>query len=209
MIPVVIRSSRTTGGEIWQNFSHNYRARPDSVPGNLGFEDSGRRSRFRKTSNPWRLLMLKSLESRVFPLVSSFPKPHCTNFQSIEIPRRTSFRISAISLAILILGFAVKPIASHAVLMESLPAAKSSHMGPDITIRLRFNVRIDANRSILTLIRADGSSQKLQASKSPEPNLLTAIATGLPAGDYRIHWQVLAPNGHITSGEIPFSVSGR
>jgi methionine-rich copper-binding protein CopC len=27
-------------------------------------------------------------------------------------------------------------------------------------------------------------------------------------GEYRLRWQVLASDGHITRGEIPFAVSG-
>jgi hypothetical protein len=58
------------------------------------------------------------------------------------------------------------------------------------------------------MIRKDGSNWKLQTLKGSEANTLTAKAAGLQAGDYRIRWQVLAPDGHITSGEIPFSVGG-
>jgi methionine-rich copper-binding protein CopC len=111
-------------------------------------------------------------------------------------------------MAILILGSTSRPAAAHAVLVESTPAAKSTTSGPSIVIRLRFNARIDAGRSIIILIRKDGFSTKLQTIKQPEPNTLTATATGMQAGDYSIRWQVLAPDGHITSGEIPFSVGG-
>jgi hypothetical protein len=98
-------------------------------------------------------------------------------------------------------------MAAHAVLVESTPAAKSTSAGPDIAIRLRFNVRIDAGRSIITLIRKDGSGTKLQTVKQSAANVLAATGVGLPAGEYRIRWQVLASDGHITSGEIPFSVA--
>jgi len=30
---------------------------------------------------------------------------------------------------------------------------------------------------------------------------------GLAAGAYRLRWQVLASDGHITRGEIPFTVT--
>jgi methionine-rich copper-binding protein CopC len=130
------------------------------------------------------------------------------NFQSIELSGRTAPRLAHLFLAILILGSTPRPAAAHAVLVESTPAAKSTTSGPSIVIRLRFNARIDAGRSIIILIRKNGSSSKLQTIKQPEPNTLTATATGMRAGNYLIRWQVLAPDGHITSGEIPFSVGG-
>jgi len=142
-------------------------------------------------------------ERRAVPLSSLLHK----NFQSIELRGRTA-RLGHLFLAILILGSSSRPVAAHAVLVESTPAAKSTTSGPSIVIRLRFNARIDAGRSIIILIRKDGSSTKLQTIKQPEPNTLTATATGMQTGDYSIRWQVLAPDGHITSGEIPFSVGG-
>ncbi len=101
----------------------------------------------------------------------------------------------------------VAPAAAHAVLLESTPALKSDVPGPDVPIKLRFNVRIDALRSRLTLIRPDGSSQALEISKQTPADSITAEATGLVAGVYRLRWQVLASDGHITRGEIIFTVA--
>jgi hypothetical protein len=98
-------------------------------------------------------------------------------------------------------------VAAHAILLESTPATKSTVSTPGLVIRLRFNVRIDAGRSQLMLIRKDGSSQKLDIDKKqPSPDTLTAPAGRTQPGDYLIRWQVLASDGHITNGEIPFSV---
>ena len=95
---------------------------------------------------------------------------------------------------------------AHAVLMESSPALKSSVSGPDIPLKLRFNVRIDAARSRLTLVDPDGGLQALEIHELDGPNTLSAEAKGLRPGVYRIRWQVLASDGHITRGEIPFTV---
>ncbi len=101
----------------------------------------------------------------------------------------------------------VAPAAAHAVLLESNPPLKGAVAGPDVPIKLRFNVRIDALRSRLTLIHPDGSMQALEISKQTPADTLSAEATGLAAGDYRLRWQVLASDGHITRGEIPFTVT--
>jgi copper resistance protein C len=102
---------------------------------------------------------------------------------------------------------AVAPAAAHAILLESTPALKSVVTGPNVPIKLRFNVRIDALRSRLTLIRPDGSSQALELSKQSSADTLAASASGLANGEYRLRWQVLASDGHITRGEIPFTVT--
>jgi methionine-rich copper-binding protein CopC len=103
--------------------------------------------------------------------------------------------------------FVVAPAAAHAVLLESTPSLKSSVPGPNVPIKLRFNVRIDTLRSRLTLVRPDGSAQALEISKGTTADTLAAEATELAAGAYRIRWQVLASDGHITRGEIPFTVA--
>jgi hypothetical protein len=95
---------------------------------------------------------------------------------------------------------------AHAVLLESIPALKSSVAGPDVPLKLRFNVRIDAARSRMTLIEPNGSSQTLEISGQDAPNTISAEAKGLRSGAYRLRWQVLASDGHITRGEIPFTV---
>lgn len=102
--------------------------------------------------------------------------------------------------------YMVVPANAHAVLLESSPAPKGTVHGPDVHIKLRFNVRIDASRSRLTLVRPDNSSQPLALVSLPSADTLLAQASNLPPGAYRLRWQVLASDGHITRGEIPFTV---
>jgi methionine-rich copper-binding protein CopC len=109
-------------------------------------------------------------------------------------------------LAIVAPFFITASAIAHAVLLESSPALKSSVPGPDVPLKLRFNVRIDAIRSRLTLVDVDGESQTLEIGKQDPPNTISAEAKGLRPGAYRLRWQVLASDGHITRGEIPFNV---
>lgn len=99
-----------------------------------------------------------------------------------------------------------RPVGAHAILLESEPALKAQIAGPDVPVKLRFNVRIDANRSRLTLLRPDGSAQTLEISKQGSADVLASQARGLSPGEYRLRWQVLASDGHLTRGEIPFTV---
>ncbi len=120
-------------------------------------------------------------------------------------PDRRS-RAILLFLSVFLVFLAVPRALAHAVLLDSSPALKSSVTGPDVPLKLRFNVRIDAVRSRLTLVGPDGSTQTLEIGKQDPPNMLSAEARGLHPGDYRLRWQVLASDGHITRGEIPFTV---
>jgi hypothetical protein len=73
---------------------------------------------------------------------------------------------------------------------------------------LKYNVRIDAKLSKLQLLHPDNSTSFLTIEAQTSPDTLNAKATGLTPGAYRIRWQVLAPDGHITRGEISFTVTG-
>ena len=112
------------------------------------------------------------------------------------------------SLALLLLvAFALSSnlAYAHAILVEASPSANSTVAGPSLPIKLRFSVRIDAKRSRLELVGPDKTSTLLSATQ-PFPDTLQAVAEGLKAGSYSLRWQVLAADGHITRGEIPFNV---
>jgi copper resistance protein C len=120
-------------------------------------------------------------------------------------------RIPALLLAIFGLSFLIsldRLASAHAVLVEATPTADSAIAGPDVVVKLRFNVRIDRSRSRLTLAVADGKTTALQISDQGSPDTVSARASGLGPGSYHLRWQVLAADGHITRGDIPFRVNG-
>ena len=96
---------------------------------------------------------------------------------------------------------------AHAILLDSQPAAGESIAAGPADLRLRFNSRIDAARSRLTLTRPDHSQAVLPMQASPAGNGLTASAE-FTAGAWSLRWQVLALDGHITRGDVPFTVTG-
>jgi hypothetical protein len=88
--------------------------------------------------------------------------------------------------------------------MEAAPAAKTVVSGKKVPIKLRFNSRVDGKRSRVALVGPDGRERVLPISGQPSPDTLTAEAEGLAPGQYTLRWQVLAADGHITRGEVPF-----
>jgi methionine-rich copper-binding protein CopC len=111
--------------------------------------------------------------------------------------------VCAIALLFLAIGAS---ISAHAVLMESRPTSQDHISGSDVPVLLRFNCLVDQDRSKLTLIRPDNSLEPLTLKKPSPPDTLTANISGLKAGEYSLRWLVLASDGHITQGVIPFKV---
>ena len=109
-------------------------------------------------------------------------------------------------LACLLLPFGAASAAAHAIVIAASPAVDATVAGPNVPIELRFNSRIDRARSRLTLVGPDRSAKTLPLGADTAPDLLTARANDLTPGAYRLRWQVLSIDGHITRGDIPFSV---
>jgi methionine-rich copper-binding protein CopC len=95
---------------------------------------------------------------------------------------------------------------AHAVLLTSTPEKGAAVSGPDVTISLKYNSRVDGARSSLTLLKPDGSVEKVGALSQPLPDTLSATGHKLAKGAYVLRWQVLSSDGHITRGEVPFHV---
>jgi methionine-rich copper-binding protein CopC len=109
-------------------------------------------------------------------------------------------------LLTLVLSVAGMRLEGHAILKSSSPASGGSVGRADVPVKLTFNVRVDAARSKLQLLLPDASTVDLPIVDSPTPDTLVSKLTGLKPGAYTIRWQVLAPDGHISRGEIPFVV---
>ena len=94
---------------------------------------------------------------------------------------------------------------AHAILVDSSPAVHASVPAGHAAMTLRFNSRIDRERSRLTLIAPDKSQTRLPIGPDGPADVMTA-AGDLTPGDYTVRWQVLAVDGHITRGDVPFTV---
>ena len=120
-----------------------------------------------------------------------------------------TFRSLARAALLAALMVAVGSIAAraHAIVVSSVPAAGAVVHDKSARVMVRFNSRIDPVRSRLLLVRPDGSSTALELTDPQSRDTLTATISELTPGAYRLHWQVLAIDGHITRGDIPFTVA--
>lgn len=96
---------------------------------------------------------------------------------------------------------------AHAILEASEPANEAQVPAGPVAIRLRYNSRIDRERSGLTLTRPDRTKSALPIDPDGPEGIITSKATLTP-GAYVLRWQVLAVDGHITRGDVAFTVTG-
>ena len=103
---------------------------------------------------------------------------------------------------------AAPPVSAHAIIVAAKPDVGATVAGSNVAIDLRFNSRIDHLRSRLWLSTGDKTMPVTIAQSAPADHL-AAEAGALAPGDYVLHWQVLAVDGHITRGDIPFRVGAQ
>jgi methionine-rich copper-binding protein CopC len=110
------------------------------------------------------------------------------------------------SLIAILLLCLVPAAQAHAVLLSAVPGAGEVLGGPDTEIQLRFNSRVDSKRSTLVLITPSGEQRRLDLDPESLPDCVNSRVKGLKSGGHVLRWQVLAIDGHITRGEVPFRV---
>jgi methionine-rich copper-binding protein CopC len=109
-----------------------------------------------------------------------------------------------------LLGIALLPCgaSAHAILMQSTPAAGATVSAGRQTMSFRYNSRIDRDRSRLTLTGPDHHQSVLTIIPAGGPDTIETNVDLTMPGAYIMRWQVLAIDGHITRGDVPFTVTG-
>jgi methionine-rich copper-binding protein CopC len=112
-------------------------------------------------------------------------------------------------VAAALIGLVLTPAeaGAHAILLESKPAAAASVAEGRLDMSFRYNSRIDRARSRLTLTGPDHGQTVLRIVPSGPPDLLETSTNLAAPGAYVVRWQVLAIDGHITRGDVPFTVT--
>jgi methionine-rich copper-binding protein CopC len=110
------------------------------------------------------------------------------------------------ALAIGIAIVAPRAALAHAVLVHSNPTANSVVAAGDVQVTLAFNSRVDPLRSSLSLLEPDGNITRIAIGPPSSPEILSGKMSVVVKGTYKLRWQALSSDGHITRGEIPFSV---
>lgn len=98
------------------------------------------------------------------------------------------------------------PALAHAILLSSTPSIQGSVASGAVAFKIKYNSRIDHHRSKLILTAPDGATSSLPIDPASPVDEIDTNAT-LKPGQYSLRWQVLAVDGHITRGDIPFTVT--
>jgi methionine-rich copper-binding protein CopC len=106
---------------------------------------------------------------------------------------------------------ALAPVAAcgHAIVIAASPGIDERVAAGKLHIRLQLNSRIDVHRSRLTLYGPDRAEHPVVPAANESAGVLAGDAVVATAGTWRLHWQVLSVDGHITRGEIAFVVGNR
>src|SRR5262245_26972865 len=124
----------------------------------------------------------------------------------VRIAQADGRRWYTLLLAALVLLLLHHAASAHAIILSSEPPAGGVVKGPDVSIRLHFNSRIDRQRSKLLMISTDGTQTQVPVDDDSTDDTLIGQARGMALGQYRLRWQVLSIDGHITRGDIFFSI---
>ena len=98
------------------------------------------------------------------------------------------------------------PAWAHAIVVHSTPSAGTTLDLSPTQVIVRFNGRVDHKRSVLSLGQPDKTVRPLVIEMDGPAHELRAALAVLPPGAYRLQWQVLAVDGHIRRGMIPFTI---
>jgi methionine-rich copper-binding protein CopC len=97
---------------------------------------------------------------------------------------------------------------AHSALLESKPAANASIAAGETEIMLKFDSRVDAKRSRLTLELPGGKRITLTPSQGDGLGAIKAKAEVVTAGPGKLLYEVLSLDGHIARGAVTFTVTG-
>ena len=102
-------------------------------------------------------------------------------------------------------AFASMAASAHAILVDSSPKANGTLTAGHVQMVFKYNSKIDQHRSRLVLIDPDKKETVLTIVTGSKSNELDTSADLTP-GAYTLRWQALALDGHITRGDLPFTV---
>ena len=114
--------------------------------------------------------------------------------------------MAAIAIAIGLGVGGALPALAHAVIVSATPTANEQVAPGKVAVRIEFNSRIDKERSRLQVTAPTGDKTDVPIDQAGDPNIVEGSTADLAPGDYVLRWQVLAIDGHITRGDIPFVV---
>jgi methionine-rich copper-binding protein CopC len=100
---------------------------------------------------------------------------------------------------------------SHAELVKSVPARRSTTTTPPPRVRLSFNERVEPKFSRVSVWSATGTQVDLKDVEVDleDPKQLTVGLPPLEPGTYTVRFRVLSVDGHVVESQYPFTIRKR
>ena len=130
----------------------------------------------------------------------------CQGQRSVAPLIRRVTRLLALVVAALVLAPA--PASAHATLLFTSPAVDGAVPESPMVVQLVFDQPIVSSRSSLALTSSDGDAERLgDVEQGEDASAVRAeVLHRLPAGEYRVEWQVVAQDGDTMVGDFRFVV---
>ncbi len=117
-------------------------------------------------------------------------------------------RLIILATALLAAAFGSIAAQAHAMLDHASPIVGSSLASAPREVALTFTQNLEAAFSSVEV--TDGNGARVDQGKPQvSGNTMRIGLKSLPAGTYRVRWQVLSIDTHKTEGSFTFSVGGR
>ncbi|WP_169445411.1 copper resistance protein CopC [Paenibacillus terrigena] len=98
---------------------------------------------------------------------------------------------------------------AHAQIQRSSPAAESELSGAPREIRITYTENINGDLSTATLWTESGGSVSVKLSTENDNVLILTPSSDLADGVYKVKWQVLSVDTHVTEGSFRFAVGAK
>lgn len=113
-----------------------------------------------------------------------------------------------IAMAALLLSVLPLTATAHTHLIASEPAADAVLESAPKQVHVKFDSRIEPRFSRLEVYAPDGSQVDLRNTTASDNKreLTVDLADDLPAGEYKVIWNVIARDGHRMRDSFKFSI---
>lgn len=111
----------------------------------------------------------------------------------------------AVLLGLLLLLIDAIPVAAHAELVSSDPAAGATVTGSPDEIVAVFDEPLEDNSS-MELLGPDGARVATGAVDPADRTRMVIEPNGLPPGTYEVRWTAASADGHVERGTLTFTV---
>jgi methionine-rich copper-binding protein CopC len=121
-------------------------------------------------------------------------------------------RLAALPLLLVVVAAGLSkgaaPAAAHAIVLDSSPRHDAALAESPARIVLRFNSRIEAALSRVTIESGGGRAVALPAARDAigAADRLVVPLGPLAPGTYVVRYRVLAADGHVTEGALRFTI---